>query len=142
MSDTVGVAPFDIEEIDLGREGDARREVGLDADRRGVAGSPRGGVGVGDARVRLGLALGDRGLAEVLDRPGGQWGLIAGKHGRGPGLGQGPVDGEDERPGVAGDRGRDAVVDADAEDATIPVDDGDDGVIVGVGGGRLVRGVG
>ena len=61
------------------------------------AGAAERRVRVGDVRVGLDLALGDRRLADELDRPRGQRGLVVGEERAGAGLGDGAVDGEDQR---------------------------------------------
>ena len=57
----VAVGVLDGEQVDLRRVGDAGREVAADADRGDEARAADRRVRVGDVRVRLDLALGDRG---------------------------------------------------------------------------------
>ena len=70
-ADAVAVGALDVEQVDLRREHDARRKVPLDPHRRDESRSVerRVTVRVGDVRVRLHLALGDRRLTDLLDRP-------------------------------------------------------------------------
>ena len=105
-----------------------RRDEARAVDRRVAA-------GIGDVGVGVHLALGDRGLADVLDRAGGQGRRVVGEIGARASQRDGAIDGEDLVRHIVRDLRRDAALDPDAQDRPVAVDHGDDG-IVQVGGRR------
>ena len=129
----VAVGGFDIEQVDERRVRHAGREMAAGADRGDEAGAGERRVGVRRAEVgvRLDLALRDRRLADLLDRPRGERCGVVGELGAGARLGDCAVNREVlERPWRLKIR-VDAPFDADAQNRAVAVDDGDDRVVAG-----------
>ena len=120
-----------------GREHDARREMPLDSDRRDEsrAVQSRVPVGIGDVGIGVHLALGDRRLADLLDRARRERCLVVAEVGARSCQRDGAIDRENQVGRVIGDLRGDAALDPNAEDRPVAVDNGDDGA-VDIHGGR------
>ena len=122
---------LDGEEVDERLIDDAWRELPANTYRGHEARTPDRFVEA--RRVGLHLALRDRGLAEVTDRPGREDSLVAGKEDRTPRLGDGTVDRK-----IQVRRG-DVRFRPHAENLPRAVDDCDDRVAAGCGSGGPVE---
>ena len=130
-NDAVAVGVLDFEQVNLRRERHIGREVSPNADGRHETRSAPRRIRICDVRIGIYFPLRDRALADELDSPRGQRGLIVGEERRRACLRQSAVDRECQVRGIAKNLRSDAGLDAHTEHPAATVHDGDDAILAG-----------